>query len=105
MNRPGGMGLLSDEEETALVEYVKYCAERGFPTRRSDLRVVVQEIVAKSSIPERRALGINGPSDHWFKKFTTRHHLSEKIPQTRDNARSRMSNEYIIDEFFKMFSK
>ena len=39
--RPGRNNLLSEEEESALVQYIQYNARHNFPLKRQDLRSVV----------------------------------------------------------------
>ncbi|CAC5402501.1 unnamed protein product [Mytilus coruscus] len=90
--------MLTDEEETSIINYVKYMAERGFPLTRRMLKAFVISIVEKSG---RKTLFNmdKGPSN----KLLNRHpELSEKLPEQQDKARRRMSNVTVLDQYFKL---
>ncbi len=102
--KPGFPAGLQEQEEVALVEYIKYLCAQAFPPRRKDVRLIIQEIIARTGRPCQFKEG--GPSDKWFRSFLSRHpELSEKVPQPRDKARSRMGNEYVINTFMKLYSE
>ncbi|XP_076092433.1 uncharacterized protein LOC143063887 isoform X2 [Mytilus galloprovincialis] len=94
--------MLTDEEETSLINYVKYMAERGFPLTRRMLKAFVISIIEKSG----RSTLFNmekGPSNKWVNKLLNRHlELSEKLPEQQDKARRRMSNVTVVDQYFKL---
>ncbi|CAG2192489.1 unnamed protein product [Mytilus edulis] len=94
--------MLTDEEETSLINYVKYMAERGFPLTRRMLKAFVISII---EIAGRTTLFNmdKGPSDKWVNKLLNRHpELSEKLPEQQDKARRRMSNVTVVDQYFKL---
>ncbi|VDI63457.1 Hypothetical predicted protein [Mytilus galloprovincialis] len=93
----GPSKMLTDEEETSLINYVKYMAERGFPLTRRMLKAFVISIIQKSG----RTTLFNmdkGPSNKWVNKLLNRHpELSEKLQEQQDKARRRMSNVTVVD--------
>ncbi|VDI33661.1 Hypothetical predicted protein [Mytilus galloprovincialis] len=93
----GPSKMLTDEEETSLINYVKYMAERGFPLTRRMLKAFVISIIEKSG----RTTLFNmekGPSNKWVNKLLNRHpELSEKLQEQQDKARRRMSNVTVVD--------
>ncbi|XP_052079009.1 uncharacterized protein LOC127717266 [Mytilus californianus] len=100
----GPSKMLTDEEETSLINYVKYMSERGFPLTRRMLKAFVLSIVEKSG---RKTLFNmdKGPSNKWINKLLNRHReLSEKLPEQQDKARRRMSNVTVVDQYFKLLS-
>ncbi|CAC5402596.1 unnamed protein product [Mytilus coruscus] len=100
----GPSKMLTDEEETSLINYVKYMAERGFPLTRRMLKAFVLSIVEKSG---RKTLFNmdKGPSNNWILKLLNRHRdLSERLPEQQDKARRRMSNATVVDQYFKLLS-
>ena len=104
---PGPDRMLSQDEEDALVDYITYMARCGFPPRRSDVRMCIQELVVRAGRDHTTLFNMEtGPSDKWFRGLLSRHpQLVEKVPQMRDRARSTMSNEFVIDSFFQTYSK
>lgn len=102
--------LLSPEEEAALVDYILYMADRGFPLNRHHLKTYATEII-KASGHNEPPVGLhfnpqNGPSDKWCRKFLCKHpNLAERIPEQRDKGRMKMSNTTVVTQFFKKYSK
>ncbi|XP_033749086.1 uncharacterized protein LOC117333772 [Pecten maximus] len=97
--------MLLEEEETALVEYIKYMGQRGFPLNRQHLRSYVMEIINRSHRESLFNLE-KGPSDKWCRTFINSHkELAEKTPQVRDRGRTRMSNKTVMDNFFKKYEE
>ncbi|XP_033726735.1 uncharacterized protein LOC117316303 [Pecten maximus] len=95
--------MLTLKEEEALVAYVKYIGERGFPLNSQHLRSYVLELVKRADRHSLFNLD-KGPSDKWCLKFIRSHpELSEKTPQIRDKGRTRMSNQTVMDDFFKKY--
>jgi len=63
---------LLDEEESALVEYIKYMAKGGFPMSRKIVCAYTISIAKQNG----RAARLNletGPSIHWWSDFRKRH--------------------------------
>ena len=95
---PGPPRCITDEEEAALVEYIEYMA-----ARRSDMRLIIRDLIERSGRPCLFDLE-HGPSDQWFRGFLERHPaISEKVPQTREAARARISREDIVDDFYSLY--
>ena len=97
--------MFSDEEGMALVNYMKYMGNHGFPMTRSMVRKFVLSLVKADN----RVTLFNlekGPSDDWFKKFLIRHpELSEKQSETQDRGRNRMSNSNVMEQHFKLLEE
>lgn len=100
----GPAPILTDEEEKALVSYMKYLAQQGFPMTR--------EMVRKYIISIYRTNGRNpsfnmetGPSNKWFKKFLKRNpDINERKPEGQDRSRHRMSNPQVMDQYFDLLT-
>ncbi|XP_052260545.1 uncharacterized protein LOC127864686 isoform X1 [Dreissena polymorpha] len=104
--RPGPVSLLNDEEEGALVSYLLYMADHGFPMTRNRTRVYIREIIKQGGRTYPYKVSENGPSDEWFRKLFARHpELQERTPESLDPARSSMSREDVIYPFFDFLDK
>jgi len=67
--KPVPNAQLTVEENNALVDYMKYMANRGFPMTRNIVRQFVISVVRESGRETRFNLD-KGPSDKWFRKFS-----------------------------------
>ena len=64
----GGTFALESSDENALINYIQYMGERGFPLTRKAVKKLVVDVVKTSS----RSPRINvekGPSNKWMKRF------------------------------------
>lgn len=97
--KPGIARSLNDEEEAALVRYIKYMAERGTPLTKSLLQKFVSAIIRRSGRPSRINL-VKGPSQKWCRKFFARHtELKRRRPDKTDSGRLRVTREEVEDYF------
>ena len=75
---------VSAEDEAALVDYLVYMAERGYPLTRKILKQYVIEIVKRSGNHNNMNLE-KGPSDKWLRKFLKKNpKLSMRSPHGID---------------------
>ena len=89
---------LTEEEESTLSTAFKLCAEWGFPLRRKDSYVIVQQYL--NSAGKRTRFPDNKPGRCWFLNFMARHPtLSEKFSQNIKNCRAAI-NEEIVRAYF-----
>lgn len=89
------------DEETQLVEYCLYMANRGLPLRRWMVLGLAQEIDASKSQPTFDPEA--GPSDGWWRRFCLRHpEISLRVTSKLDGGRFCMAHKSVVDRFFKM---
>ena len=60
--------MLDEEEETTIVNYIKYMCGQGFPMTRAMLRAYIISVI-KLKGQETLFNLKNGPSDKWFREF------------------------------------
>ena len=100
--KSGPATSLSPQEETSLVEYIKYMCSRGFPITKKICKVYAWAIIKRSG----RKTSTNpdkGPSDKWWKGFKQRHNnLSLRKADRLDRGRARMANINVINQYFDL---
>ncbi|XP_062567732.1 uncharacterized protein LOC134229974 [Saccostrea cucullata] len=98
----GPSKMLSEEEESSLVEYINHMSTRGFPITRKMLKSHVVAIVKESGRDTLLNLD-KGPSDKWCRNFFRRYPLlAERTPEAQDKARFRMSNWTVMKQYFTL---
>ncbi|CAH2103212.1 unnamed protein product [Euphydryas editha] len=86
-SKPGPPTILNNEEEEALVNWIKLSSRKGFPKRKEDLIKSVSEFLKKSN---RASSFKNG--EKWFKLFLARHPtLAFRKPEAVTAASSTVS--------------
>ena len=83
----GAPTILTEQEENKIVEWILFCAERGFPVTKSHLLDCVQRFV----ISEKRdnPFRDNRPGKHWYNAFMKRHNnLTKRISQNLTSSRA-----------------
>ena len=70
--KPGPSTILTAEEEDALVSYLIYMAQHGFPLTRTMTKAFAWGI-AKRSGNDNRFNPECGPGEHWWVNFQKRH--------------------------------
>lgn len=94
---------INEDEEEALVRYIIWMADHGFPLTRTIVKGLAQEMIKDSS---RKTL-VNlqkGPSDNWWARFKARHpELTSRTPDSLDRARVLSATPEAIDRFFSLF--
>ena len=103
---PGPRRVLDDEEEGALVEYIKYMAKGGFPTTRKIICAYAWAI-AKQNGHDSRFNQEHGPGKHWWSDFRHRHEkdLSLRRADKLDRGRARNANKEVIGDYFNLLEK
>jgi hypothetical protein len=103
----GGPRMLTDEEDSALVNYMTYMAKRGFPITRAMLRCYVIAIIKTAGREQSTSMNMDkGPSDKWVRHFLGRHpELAERVPEPQEKSRARMSNQTVMDQYFQLLAK
>ncbi|CAG9574838.1 unnamed protein product [Danaus chrysippus] len=85
--KPGPPTILNNEEEEALVTWIKVSSRKGFPKRKEDLIKSVSEFLKKTN---RTSTFKNG--EKWFKLFLARHpSLAFRTPEAVTAASSTVS--------------
>lgn len=70
--RPGPATVLTEEEESTIVEWLKVSQEKGFPKRKEDVLFSVQEFLKQSN--REHPFGSEAiPGKGWFRSFLKRH--------------------------------
>lgn len=100
---PGPKRVLNDEEEHALVEYIKYMARGGFPMT-SKVICAYAWAIAKQSGKASRFNQTAGPGKHWWADFRHRHQeeLSLRRADKLDRGRARNANKEVISDYFQL---
>ena len=103
--KPGPNSEITTEEETALVQYAKYLANRGFPMTRAIFRQFIISLLKRSGRETKFKLD-KGPSDKWFRGFLKKHEeLTEREPELQDRSRNRMSNPTVMKQYFDLLGE
>ena len=101
---PGPSTVLSKEQEDALMTYLVYMAEHGFPLTRKMVMAFAWAIALRSGASER--FSQNGPSNHWWLNFKRRHpNLTLRKVDTLDRSRAQSLNADVIKEYFDLLGK
>jgi len=79
--------ILSTSEEQKIIDWIDYCAERGFPITKTQLLDTVQKFVTELENPFKD----NRPGRHWYEVFMKRHpqftfRMSQNLNKTRAAA-------------------
>lgn len=70
--RPGPATVLTEEEESTIVEWLKVSQEKGFPKRKEDVLFSVQEFLKQSN--REHPFGSEAiPGKGWFRSFLKRY--------------------------------
>ncbi|KAK3597181.1 hypothetical protein CHS0354_003679 [Potamilus streckersoni] len=85
--------MITEEKEAAMVYYLNYMTQQGFPMSRM---IVRQYVITFVRISGRQALfnQNRSQSDHWYQNcFAIHIGLIEKEPERQDHSRSRLKSE------------
>ena len=101
---PGPSTVLTKEEEDALVSYLIYMAERGFPLTMKMVLAFAWAIALRTGSADR--FSPNGPSKHWWKNFKDRHpKLSLRKTDSLERSRAEALSPEVVNEYFNMLEK
>lgn len=96
---PGPHTVLSEEEESEIVEYVVNMADMGFGLTREDIMQLAYQIAEKTGKQHLFRNGSAGQS--WFEAFCGRHpKLTFRTPQPLSYCRALCANEETIGNLF-----
>ena len=100
--KPGPSTALTLEEENALVSYLVYMANRGFPLTRTMVKAFAWAI-AKCSENDGRFNQEYGPGEHWWANFRKRHpKLTLRKTDKLERSRAEALNPKVVEEYFKL---
>ena len=100
--KPGPTTALTLEEENALVSYLVYMANRGFPLTRTMVKAFAWAI-AKRSGNDGRFNQEYGPGEHWWANFRKRHpKLTLRKTDKLERSRAEALNPEVVEEYFKL---
>ena len=101
--------VLTEEEETAVEEYLLWQFDRGMPLARTQVKAIIREIHQRALNRGEKRQAINsqvGPSKKYIKGFYSRHpKLSYRTGETVDRGRINMANKNTITHYFEMLRK
>lgn len=98
---PGRSLSMTQEEEQALVNYIKYMADRGRPITNDILKKFATSIIRRKEYPTQIDKD-KGPSDKWCQRFRKRHpEIKLRRPDRASNARMEVSKED-VEEYFDL---
>ena len=99
-SNPGPSTALNSEEEKALVTYLLYMAERGFPLSKKMVLAFAWAIALRSNSKERFNKE-TGPGQHWWRNFRTRHpELTLRTADNLERSRAGALTKEVVDEYF-----
>lgn len=103
--KPGPATVLSAKEEDALVSYLIYMADRGYPLTRTMVKAFAWAI-AKRSGQEGRFNRETGPGERWWVNFRQRHpQITLRRTDQLERSRAEALNPHIVSEYFSLLRK
>ena len=100
--RGGRKTELTEDEERILVDYCMFMAKCSHLLTVPVVKAFAWAIARKSNQPS-RFHATNGSSWKWWQGFKRRHpEISLRKPDNLDRGRSRMNNQIVMDNFFKL---
>jgi hypothetical protein len=94
---------ISREDERKLAEGLKTMEQWGFGLSRAKVLGLVGEFVTSNKI--KTPFKNNIPGDEWFSSFKQRHNLSIKKPQPVEYSRKKMTDPFVINEYFNILAR
>ena len=89
----------------ALVNYIKYMSQTCLPLTRAALKCFVSSTVKRSRRPPKFDIE-KGPSNKWIQCFLQRQdELTLKVPEMQEKGRTRMANQTVMDQHFKLLNE
>ena len=103
-SRSGPRTVLTKEEEDALMAYLTYMAERGFPLTKKMVCAFAWAIAIRSGSGHR--FSANGPSKQWWHNFKHRHpKLTLCKVDTLERSRAEAFNQDVVNQHFGLLKK
>ena len=98
---PGVSTVLTAKEESALVVYLVYMAQRGYPLTRTLTKAFAMAIAVRSGNEGR--FGKEGPSGHWWTGFRQRHpEVTLRKPDKLERSCADALNPVVVKEYFEL---
>ena len=102
--KPGPDTVLTEEEEAALMSYLVYMAQRGFPLTRTMTMAFAWAITKRAGNAERFNSDL-GPGKHWW-NFCKRHpRLTLQKSDKLDRSCAECLNPKVVEEYFDLLDK
>ena len=79
--------VLTDEVEKSLTDMIDQVASWDYPIGRTELKIIVKNILDKHQLKERRFQN-NVPGDKWIRLFLNRNKLSVRIAKKHKTSKS-----------------
>lgn len=85
--KKGPSTILNNDEENEIVNWIIFCAERGFPVTKNHLFDCVQNYLIRNK--KKNPFKNNRPGKHWYNAFMRRHpSLAERVSQNLTSTRA-----------------
>ena len=98
---PGVSTVLTAKEESALVSYLVYMANRGYPLTHTLTKAFAMAIAVRSGNEGR--FGKDGPSEHWWTGFRQRHpEVTLRKPDKLERSRADALNPVVVKQYFEL---
>jgi len=101
--KKGPSTVLTSDEEAEIVNWILFCADRGFPINKTHLLDCVQNYVTEKKLTEKNKttpFKNNRPGKHWYNAFLKRHSdLAKRIAQNLTSTRASVSEKDLRDWF------
>lgn len=94
---------ISLKHEQVLANGLKTLEKWGFGLSRKEVLFIVAEYVTKNNI--KTPFKNNLPGADWFINFKQRHKLSIKKPQAVEYSRKKMTDPFVVNEYFTLLEK
>ncbi|XP_050552311.1 uncharacterized protein LOC118281061 [Spodoptera frugiperda] len=102
-SRPGPTTILTEEEEKTLVEWVISSSRKGFPKRKEDILLSVEQFLSRNPRPNNFVN--NKPGDGWYRLFLKRHpELTHRTAEAVTSASANVS-ETNIRQWFQQIER
>lgn len=99
--KPGPTTVLTDEEEKTLVQWIIYCSKRGFPRRKEDVLLSVEQFLMKN--PRPNSFINNKPGEGWYRLFLKRNpEIVSRTAEAVTAASANVSEENIRKWFIQI---
>lgn len=99
----GRAPVIPKDDETRLANGLRIMEKWGFGVTRKELLLIVANYVQENKL--KTPFKHNIPGDEWFRNFKIRHKLSIKKPQSVEYARKKMTDPFIINDYFDILDK
>ena len=100
----GGKTKLSEDDESALVDYIQYMDVIGHPLGIAEVKTFAWSISKRSTTPD--CFGDKGPSHKWWRCFRERHkNLTLRKPDKLDRRRNNTAKRSVVRKHFQLLKE